>query len=165
MNALVDSGDLYGRGLSPRGGAEKVGRGPREEAVGIHALRRHQPETGGKRTGGRCSQAKILFGAEIGHVRFGSKADMCSAKGHVRSTPESGHVQCTGSCPLCANSGLMHCSRMYLYSITSSAWASNVDEIVRPSAFAVFLLIATSNFVGCSTGRSAGFAPLRILST
>jgi hypothetical protein len=27
-------------------------------------------------------------------VRFGSKADMCSAKGHVRSTPESGHVQC-----------------------------------------------------------------------
>jgi hypothetical protein len=24
-------------------------------------------------------------------VRFGSKADMCSAKGHVRFTPESGH--------------------------------------------------------------------------
>jgi hypothetical protein len=24
-------------------------------------------------------------------VRFGSKADMCSAKGHVRSTPESRH--------------------------------------------------------------------------
>ena len=29
-----------------------------------------------------------------GHVRFGSKADMCSAKGHVRFTPESGHVRC-----------------------------------------------------------------------
>ena len=25
------------------------------------------------------------------NVRFGSKADMCSAKGHVRSTPESRH--------------------------------------------------------------------------
>ena len=29
------------------------------------------------------------------NVRFGSKADMCSAKCHVRFTPESGHVQCT----------------------------------------------------------------------
>ena len=28
-------------------------------------------------------------------VRFGSKADICSAKGHVRFTPESGHVQRT----------------------------------------------------------------------
>ena len=27
-------------------------------------------------------------------VRYGSKADMCSAKSHVRFTPESGHVQC-----------------------------------------------------------------------
>ena len=32
---------------------------------------------------------------ESRHVRFGSKADMCSAKGHVRFTPKSGHVQCT----------------------------------------------------------------------
>ena len=30
---------------------------------------------------------------------------MCSAKGHVRFTPESGHVQCNKACPLCANSG------------------------------------------------------------
>ena len=28
-------------------------------------------------------------------VRFGSKADMCSAIGDVRFTPESGHVRCT----------------------------------------------------------------------
>ena len=28
------------------------------------------------------------------HVRFGSKADICSAKEHVRFTPESGHVRC-----------------------------------------------------------------------
>ena len=39
----------------------------------------------------------------------------------VRSTPESGHVQCNTPCPLCANSG--HCQ---LYSITSSA-RSKVD--------------------------------------
>jgi len=27
-------------------------------------------------------------------VRFGSKADMCAAKGHVCITPKTGHVQC-----------------------------------------------------------------------
>jgi len=29
---------------------------------------------------------------------------MCSAKGHVRFTPESRHVQCNSACPLCAKS-------------------------------------------------------------
>ena len=38
-------------------------------------------------------------------VRFGSKADIRSAKSYVRFTPESGHVQRTRRCPLCANSG------------------------------------------------------------
>ncbi|MGA7739315.1 MAG: hypothetical protein WCB22_28340, partial [Pseudolabrys sp.] len=35
-------------------------------------------------------------------VRFGSKADIRSAKRHVRFTPESGHVRCNSVCPLCA---------------------------------------------------------------
>ena len=51
------------------------------------------------------------------------------------------------------------------YSMTRSARTSTDGGIVRPSAFAVLRLIANSNFVGCSTGRSAGLAPLRILST
>ena len=46
------------------------------------------------------------------------------------------------------------------YWITSSARASTAGGIVRPSALAVLRLITNSNFVGCSTGRSAGFAPL-----
>src|SRR2546427_11400640 len=33
-----------------------------------------------------------------------------------------------------------------------------------PRALAVFRLMTSSNFVGCSTGRSAGLAPFRILS-
>ena len=37
----------------------------------------------------------VPYGTRL-HVRFGSKADMCSAKGHVRFTPksdrESGHA-------------------------------------------------------------------------
>ena len=43
-----------------------------------------------------------------------------------------------------------------------SARSSSDGGIVRPSALAVLRLITSSNFVGCWTGKSAGFAPLRI---
>src|SRR5258708_17562811 len=49
------------------------------------------------------------------------------------------------------------------YSITSSAVASSEGGTVRPRALAVFRLIANLKRVGCSTGISAGFAPLRNL--
>src|SRR5262245_57323531 len=52
-----------------------------------------------------------------------------------------------------------------LYSITSSARASSVAGTVRPRTFEVVRLTTSSNLVGCSTGRSAGFAPRAILST
>ena len=48
------------------------------------------------------------------------------------------------------------------YSITSSARASSVGGTSRPSAFAVLRLMISSNFVGCTTGRSAGLSPFRI---
>src|SRR5215470_13730372 len=51
------------------------------------------------------------------------------------------------------------------YRITRSALASTFDGIVTPICLAVLRLITNSNFVGCSTGRSAGLVPLRILST
>jgi hypothetical protein len=51
------------------------------------------------------------------------------------------------------------------HSITSSARASNLSGMVSPSVFAVARLITSSNLVGCSTGRSAGFAPSRIRLT
>ncbi len=47
--------------------------------------------------------------------------------------------------------------------MTLSARASTFGGIVRPICFAVFKLMTSSNFVGCSTGRSAGLAPFRIL--
>jgi len=53
----------------------------------------------------------------------------------------------------------------HAYSMTWSARSSTDGGIVSLSAFAVFALITSSNWVGCSTGRSAGLAPLRILST
>src|SRR5207248_6317060 len=48
------------------------------------------------------------------------------------------------------------------HSITSSA--SNCNELgtSMPSALAVCRLMTNSNLVDCKTGRSAGFAPLRI---
>ena len=50
------------------------------------------------------------------------------------------------------------------HSITRSArWRSD-GGIVSPRALAVVRLIASSNLVGCSTGRSRGLAPLRIRS-
>src|SRR6266850_4940111 len=49
--------------------------------------------------------------------------------------------------------------------ITLSARASTLGGIVKPICFAALRLITNSNFVGCSTGRSAGLAPFRILST
>jgi hypothetical protein len=50
-------------------------------------------------------------------------------------------------------------------SMISSARSNTDCGIFRPRAFAVFILITSSNFVGCATGRSAGLVPLRILAT
>src|SRR6266446_5865785 len=51
------------------------------------------------------------------------------------------------------------------HSITSSARADRPGGTSMPSALAVLRLITNSNLVDCCTGRSDGFAPLRILST
>src|SRR5262245_10975986 len=48
------------------------------------------------------------------------------------------------------------------HSITSSARASRDAGTVRPSSRAVWALITNSNFEACTTGRSAGFSPLRM---
>src|SRR5262249_3137748 len=49
--------------------------------------------------------------AELPDVRFGSKADIGEGATDVRFTPESGHCGVRLACPLCAKSGLMHCSK------------------------------------------------------
>ena len=51
------------------------------------------------------------------------------------------------------------------HSITSSA--SNCIEFgtSMPRAFAVFMLMTSSNLLGRMTGRSAGFSPLRMRPT
>src|SRR5262249_42281534 len=49
--------------------------------------------------------------------------------------------------------------------MTRSALARRLGGIASPICLAAFRLTTNSNFVGCSTGRSAGLAPFRILST
>ena len=49
------------------------------------------------------------------------------------------------------------------YSITSSASARSVGGMLMPSVWAVLRLMTSSNLVGCTTGKSAGLSPLRIL--
>jgi hypothetical protein len=51
------------------------------------------------------------------------------------------------------------------YSITSSVVTSSDGGMVNPRALAALRLITCLKRVGCSTGRSAGFAPRNILST
>src|SRR5262245_24726086 len=52
--------------------------------------------------------------------------------------------------------------RTTCHSITSSARASSVGGISRPSIRAVSALMTRSNLLDCTTGRSAGLAPLRM---
>jgi hypothetical protein len=60
-----------------------------------------------------------------------------------------------------ARTGLMQCSKLF-YSMTSSARPSSESGKVIPSILAALTLITSSTFVACITGRSAGFAPLRM---
>ena len=60
---------------------------------------------------------------------------------------------------------VLHCCRSRFYSMTVVACTRTDCGNLMPSALAVFMLMTNSNWVGCSTGRSEGFAPFRILST
>jgi hypothetical protein len=94
--------------------------------------------------------------------RSGSTSAVSGFLRHGCFTPETGHRSARLARQKSAISDQMHRSKWHPYSITSSASASNLSGISRPSAFAVLRLITNSNFVDCWTGRSAGFSPLRM---
>jgi len=52
-----------------------------------------------------------------------------------------------------------------VHSITLSARTRTICGIVSPSALAIFRFTTRLKVVGCSMGKSPGFAPLKILST
>ena len=90
-------------------------------------------------SGSMTQPGNVRFDAFRTRARRRAMSEMCQYRTHAKQSPR--------------------------YSITSSARTSNDGGTVRPSSLAVFMLITSSNLVGCSTGRSAGLVPLRILST
>src|SRR5262249_7111607 len=60
--------------------------------------------------------------------------------------------------------GKFHLNLPSHHSITSSALTISELGTIRPRAFDVLRLIASSNLVGSCTGRSAGLSPLRMRS-
>jgi hypothetical protein len=96
----------------------------------------------------------------LGDVRCGSIASFCRPADHFRYSPISGHSQGRSACLKGARRRHRAASFDHLVGTASSEAGMS-----RPSVFAVLRLMTSSNFVGCSTGRSAGLAPLRILST
>src|SRR5262245_32765981 len=101
--------------------------------------------------------------------RHGSRFFMCGSTGAsscFSDAVKSSHSAClllvrarlaTRPVP----SSVIKSRRFIVHSITSSARASSMGGIVRPSALAVIRLIS-SYLVGACTGRSAGFSPLRM---
>ena len=91
------------------------------------------------------SGQKQTYAAQSAMSALPPKADMCSAIAHVRFVP-------------IADMSLCH-------SMITSARCKNVSVTDNPSALAVLRLMTSSNFVGCSTGISAGNPPCNILVT
>ncbi len=93
-------------------------------------------------------------------VCSGSKTALKVALSYVRSPPTSRRVD--GQCDLRLRAKL---GSRHIHSITSSARESTVGDTTKPIDLATLRLITNSNLVGCSIGRSPGFAPRSILST
>src|SRR5215469_6123658 len=83
------------------------------------------------------------------------------------------HIQCGGWLEQAKRSAVLRLirrgqsvsgPRATRHSISWSACSRTAGGIFNPRAFAVLTLITSSYLFGCSTGSSAGFAPLRILS-
>src|SRR5262249_4753396 len=97
----------------------------------------------------------------VADCHYGTQDD--STSGVERCTADSDRMAHGSEPPLCqSRPNAPH--KMRHYSITWSAAACRVNGIARPSALAVLRLITSSKRVGCSTGRSPGLAPFRILS-
>jgi hypothetical protein len=105
---------------------------------------------------GHCA-ARPMF--QMGQTRHSEVARLLPVYPDERTSSDR-----PGMSGLCQQATLSP-ARYASYSITSSARSKKASGIIMPSAFAVVRLTTSSKVVGCSTGRSAGFAPFKILST
>jgi hypothetical protein len=109
-----------------------------------------------------CVVRHSKFGPPMSHKGHSRPSHFVPVLNNVRYASDSDHSRYESELTLWAITGLMHRSKESLYSITSSAIESTFCGTSMPSARAVCRLMANSNLVVCSTGRSAGLAPLRI---
>jgi hypothetical protein len=110
-------------------------------------------------------QTYCAAGFDPAHVRVGSITShrhASNARGMSAMPPRATKSVHRSDPPLRANRRHMHRSKDSRYSITSSAVASSLSGTARPSIRAVEALMTNSNLVGCTTGKSAGLAPLRM---
>jgi hypothetical protein len=103
--------------------------------------------------------------ANIADESFASKAAEAVRPCTSATPPKADVSSRLGFRRFSARSRLVQCGKPRRYSITSSASCCKCRGTLRPSAFAVLRLIASSYFTGACTGRSAGFSPLRMRST
>jgi hypothetical protein len=106
-------------------------------------------------------QYRIGREANPRRLKFGTRRGGTSGSGHERRLARYSIT----SMRALDLTEVIHRSGMLDHSITWSARCKRDGGIVRPRALAVLRLMTSSNLVGCSTGKVAGFAPLRILST
>jgi hypothetical protein len=84
---------------------------------------------------------------------------------YIRFAPIATELMRCRELTRCARTGCEQSQQRGSYSITASARAMSIGGTSRPSALALRRLMINSKCVGCSTGRSEGLLPLRILST
>ena len=110
-----------------------------------------------RRSGPRHSRASLKPLAEardaIAHASIGRAPSRNPITGIAGCCARAASGHATAAPP----SSVMNSRRSH--SITSSARASSVGGMSRPSALAVLRLMTSSNLVGCTTGRSAAFRP------
>ena len=93
-------------------------------------------------------------------VRFGSKADIGGGLAECPLYPQKRTWISTAVMSALCQKQTHALQQILPYSITLSAVDSSVGGTGIPSILAVWALMASSNFVACTTGKSAGFAPL-----
>src|SRR6516162_10893953 len=93
---------------------------------------------------------------------FPSEADIAEARELVRFGQETRASQQLAACSI--SSSAQNRKIGIGYSRSASARAKNASGILRPIFFALFRLTASSNFVGCSMGKSLGSPPCKILA-
>src|SRR5262245_24682574 len=112
----------------------------------------------------RCAPTTRLADKQLLPLRVKSRSETARLNRSAIPRQQTVSLQCR-RCPLCARKRPEHLQQSTFYSITSSTRSRMDCGIERFSALAVLRLITSSNLVGCSTGRSAGLAPFKILST